>query len=292
MFEKKYDVLHLQWYKMIYFDFFFYFILKKKFQNTKFVFTAHNLLPHDKQVYRKIYELFYKVFDKIIVHDENTKGELIKEFNIKIEKVKVIRHGLINIEANKEKVSEIIDITKKITKNRLVLSFLGNICQYKGIHKVIKLWESNAFIKNNNDIILIVAGKLKIDQAELERIKEAENVFIKIGNMSNEEFLAYTKISDLIILPYEKISQSGLLLTAMAEKIPVLVSKVNGLIEPFEFANPGWIIENSFEMSIKYIINNRLEIKKIKENEKMWSRIQRYYSWNTISLETEKLYHQ
>jgi glycosyltransferase involved in cell wall biosynthesis len=78
----------------------------------------------------------------------------------------------------------------------------------------------------------------------------------------------------------------------MAEKIPVLVSKVNGLIEPFEFANPGWIIENSFEMSIKYIINNRLEIKKIKENEKMWSRIQRYYSWNTISLETEKLYHQ
>jgi glycosyltransferase involved in cell wall biosynthesis len=224
------------------------------------------------------------------VHDKYTKNELVKNFSIDKKKIYVVRHGLIKLNTCLKKLGKIENMHKKKFKNKLVLSFLGNINKYKGIHKIINLWKNDPSIKNNTDIVLIIAGQLNIKQREIKKIKNDKNVYIKIGFLTNEELLSFIKISDLILLPYEKISQSGLLLTALAEKKPVLVSRINGLIEPFEIANPGWIITKSLNYSLHYIINNKEEIKKIKNDEKMWSTIHHYYSWKKIAEKTQSLY--
>ena len=52
--------------------------------------------------------------------------------------------------------------------------------------------------------------------------------------LSDNEFNDLIEKSDVLIFPYRKISQSGVLLTALAHRKPVLVSRVGGLTQPLK----------------------------------------------------------
>lgn len=81
----------------------FLFWLKK--QGIKTIFTAHNILPHDSgDKYRRQYQKYYNTVDKIIVHSSKTKEELTHDFNLEEDKVIVIPHGMIDIEADRNNV--------------------------------------------------------------------------------------------------------------------------------------------------------------------------------------------
>ena len=151
-------VVHFQWFKIPFFDYLILKLIKKINKNTKIIFTAHNILPHNTG--NKFFNVFKKIYtyvDKIIVHDLNTKIEISEKFDISISNIEVIQHGLINIPRNDEIVQKIIG--NNIFKDKIVFSFLGNISEYKGIDLLYDAWKSNKEIYNNENIQLIIAGR-------------------------------------------------------------------------------------------------------------------------------------
>lgn len=283
------DLIHVQWVKLPYFDYLLYKVLKKV-RKVKIIFTAHNILPHDTGMnHKKNYSKIYNMMDKIIVHSLKTKEEIINKFEISEDKIKVIPHGLLDIKKESAQEKKL-----KIRKdNEKIYSFIGYLNEYKGIDFLIDAWKESEILKNSKDIRLIIAGKGNVD---FKGIEEIENVTVINRFLEDFELDSIIKETDLFILPYRKISQSGVLLSILNERKPVLVSDEGGLTDPFEYGKIGWIMKEKSSESLKKCLEkislngNELEI--IKKNDDVWEKIADTYDWKKIGEKTKRLYEE
>jgi glycosyltransferase involved in cell wall biosynthesis len=149
------QIIHFQWIKIPFFDLFLLFFIRIVYRKGKLIYTAHNILPHDsKRKYFHIFYMMYRLFDGIIVHEENTKNKIKKLFNLKNANITIIPHGLLNLNYGKTDANN--------NENKIVFSLIGRIDKYKGVDILIDAWVNNDRLLNNNAIKLIIAGKGKI----------------------------------------------------------------------------------------------------------------------------------
>ena len=287
------DVLHIQWWKQWNLDYLFLSLYKKYVK--QIVFTAHNLVPHDtgESMKDKCIKYYNKV-DKIIVHDNNSKNELIKCFHIKEDKIAVIAHGILDFSVNEAEVVSIMnEISEKYNlKGKLVFSSMGGQSPYKGTDLICDAFLNSEILKNNTDVFLIIAGKGSI--ATPERVKELNNVLVVNYSLSDSEFQAIMRLTDVMLLPYRKISQSGVLLTTIQNQIPFAVTPVGGLAEPLELAHVGWIVSSPTIEDVRECMENlakdKERTKAVKLNQNNWNFVKDKYNWKKISLQTEEFY--
>jgi glycosyltransferase involved in cell wall biosynthesis len=259
-----------------------------KLFGTKIVFTAHNILPHDSEnKFKWIFGKIYKTLDTIIVHSSKTKSELENSFKVNSQKIKVVPHGLLNNEnVDPEKVVEHIDFWKKkfSLHEKTTFCFLGGLALYKGIDIVIDAWNKIESTKMH----LLIGGVSRGNY--LKKLKPKPNVTLIERYLSHEEFDALMEVSDYVLLPYRKISQSGVLLTALNKRKKVIVTDKGGLTEPFQFGDIGIIIDNLSEVHLLNAIESAR--KKCNENipNKVWEQIDSYYDWRKIGEKTKKVY--
>ncbi len=284
------NIIHFQWFKIPSFDLIILYLIKFTFKSRiQIIFTAHNVLPHDTgNKFKKIYKKIYNIVDKIIVHESYARNKIINEFNISEDKIKVIPHGLLYEKNNKK------EFYLKNNK-KLVFSVLGNLNYYKGIDIVIDAWANSNILKNNNDILLLIAGKPdKYIKQKLNTLNSYNNVKIIDRFLEETEFINCLLSTNVLLLPYREISQSGLLLTSLSFNIPIVVSKKGGLIEPFNFGKIGWILNNNTSDELKELLEGlvrvRNEIYKIHNNKKVWNSILKYYNWKNIARSTLNFY--
>ena len=139
---------------------------------------------------------------------------------------------------------------------------------------------------------MIIAGAGTLDC--LKKIPSKCNIILENFFHSEEELANIVKNSDVAILPYKKISQSGVLLTYLSEHIPVLASNIGGLTQPFNIGPVGWILPDLSSDSIKNcllkIIADKDNINLIKTNDVLWEKIDNFYSWKNIGKKTFSLY--
>ena len=283
-------IVHFQWLKVPRID---YFLLKLiKLNGVKIIITAHNVLPHDTgDRYENIYKKIYSLVDAIIVHSNNTEIEIIEKFKVSSKKIHVIPHGILdigqNIDSKKvdyyvEKYRSDYELDKKI-----VFSTLGSISDYKGFNLIVDAWNKDN-VSNNEQLVLVIAGNGK--HRKLNELKGKNNVILLNRFLLAEEFFAILKLSDFLLLPYARISQSGILLSAINEKKRVVVSNVGGLTDPFKFGEIGYILPelNYIELN-KAILQMALNVDVYPEEE-TWNKIFDYFDWRNIGLKTQNLY--
>jgi glycosyltransferase involved in cell wall biosynthesis len=142
--------------------------------------------------------------------------------------------------------------------------------------------------------MLILAGK--VVGIDLTPLKQCANVKVEDSRLTNEEYMFLLRRTDVYMLPYRKISQSGALFTAMTEHIPLLVSDAGGLSEPLDMANIGWKVKagdkESLRQQLIYIANHNEDIAKIKDDSDSWERLCDAYGWTEISHKTSVLYNR
>lgn len=279
------NVIHIQWIKLYRFDFILFKIAKVLLPKCKFVYTVHNILPHDSgdthfTVFRKV----YKLMDSLIVHNAQSKDILVEKFKLNEYKIAVIPHGLLDYKCIDAFASNLFD--KKEGEITFILA--GRLNRYKGFDLLADCWKT--YFASYSNIRLILAGDGDIKAYDF--LNELSNVTVINRFLTDAEFIYAIKSSDVVLLPYREISQSGVLLTVLNEKKPIIVSNLPGLTEPFQHGRVGWIIEKLDIEGIRDCILLAIEdlSSTFSIDNHVWDRIREYYSWQNIGDLTSVLY--
>lgn len=291
---KRPDVVHVQWLRVWHLDYMLAKLLKVC--GAKVIFTAHNILPHVSKANDEVqYKKYYKLVDEIIVHNSRTKQELIDIMGVAEDKINVIFHGVLDStieQADAEKRSEELKKELQIADGQMVFSCLGVQKPYKGTEYVIKTWVNTPVLYNNPKCYLIIAGRNHgIDYSPLDN---CTNAFVLDAMLTDLDFEAYLQLSSVVLLPYIKISQSGLFFSAINRYTPSLVADVGGLTEPLLYGKVGWSMgELSLETlrdSMLRLLYHPEEVKGMKGNKAEYDAVRAVYSWKTIGKQTAQLY--
>jgi glycosyltransferase involved in cell wall biosynthesis len=183
------------------------------------VLTAHDLLPREPRpgqlaAQRRLYERF----DAIVAHSAHGRARLTGELGIDPARVHVIPHGAFT------HLADCPPQPPPFQTERPVVLCFGLMRPYKGIDLLLEAW------REIEDAELWIAGMPRMDVSSL--IASAPpNVHFVPRFIGDTELPAYFQRADLVVLPYREIDQSGVLFTALAFGVPLLLSDVGGFPE-------------------------------------------------------------
>mgnify|MGYP003940389537 CR=1 FL=1 len=297
VFYTKPDIIHIQWLKVYSLDVLVFSVIKKITQ-TKIVFTAHNILPHDTgDRYLSIFNKMYLLVDGIVIHSKNSYNEFKERFNHVSYKVSVIDHGLLDYRIKEEDLkNNIQNLRHKLNVDSKVMIYLliGKMHYYKGYDLVIDAWINSPELNNRAEVCLIIAGSGNIK--ELELVSSSDNIHIINEFLSDIDFVSLINLSDVVLFPYRKISQSGVLSVVLNEKKASIVSNVGGLSDIFEIGKVGGVFktlerEDIESKILEFIKNGKLAVE-ANNYMKEWSKVHDYLNWSRIGKLTSSTYNE
>lgn len=268
----------------------------------KIVYTVHDLLPHDEHTAenRTFYERVYRIPDSLIVHSENNRREMLELFTVDPDKITVIPHGCQSVlfEHVAARPPAAARVELGIPEDCQVILFFGLIKRYKGLDVLLQAFDA---IKSRCDkALLLIAGQIAGDPAInhhystlLEKYSLDDRVRVRNEYVPLDEVSRYFSAADLVVLPYLRASQSGVLLAAYAAGKPVVVTDTGGLSEVVENGKTGFVVLPNdaraiAEASITILNDPALRERFGLEGKRLAATT---FSWNTIGRTTAELYH-
>ncbi|VYU30683.1 glycosyltransferase [Clostridium tertium] len=292
--EFKVDILHVQWFILSPVDLFF--IRKIKKMGIKIVVTVHDILPFNEKFYDyKSHKKIYDLADKIIVQAKPNVERINSLFNNISNKVTYIPHGNFIEHANiisKEEARELLNIDR----DKKVLLFFGQIKKVKGLDILIKSF--NELIKEiEDDVLLLIAGKVWEDDfsmyEELINSVDKSKIRCDIKYIPDEQISWYYCASDINILPYREVYQSGVVHLAYAYEKPVIATNIGSFPEVILNGETGILVEkeNCDELKKAIILLLDDEDKIIDMGKRGKNYIEKKFSWEVITKEIENIYY-
>ena len=260
----------------------------------KIVLTIHDVNSFSSRSENSIFnKLVYKLGNVILTHNRFSLNELNK-IDI-VESIFIIPHGnylpFISKTHTQKKAKEYF----KISQNKKVLLFFGMIKKVKGLEILLKAFKN--VVKKNNDIVLSIAGKVwKNDFSLYQSIIDKNNLneYCIIHNrfIAEEKVSLYYNVADLVVLPYKKIYQSGVMLMAMSYDVPVLASDLPPIKEMIDDEVNGFLFASEDTHALSNKLNDILFKPKLLECVKINANklIKKKFCWNTIGAQTKLAY--
>lgn len=214
------------------------------FKRTKVFWTAHNLQPHERG--RPLFEwIFWRIFlpnvDGIICMSKLGRQQLCFEHSrARSIPMFVIPHG-----HYRGAYPDVVNKTEarkalQVGTDEFVMTFIGQIRQYKGIVSLICCFY-RAAVTNAQ---LLIAGK-PFDEALLQEVRDAallsSNVRLFPNFIAQNEMQYFLRATDLVVLPYKEISNSGSAILALSFDRPILVPSLGALAELRDLVGPDWV---------------------------------------------------
>jgi len=174
-----------------------------------------------------------------------------------------------------------------------VVSFFGEIKHYKGLDILIDA--ASLVAKKNPNLFILIAGKpgSKNDTPNVTSLRE-NNVAYKmvLGFIPNDDVWKYYIAADVIALPYRKISQSGVLFSALAHERAVICSAVGCLPEIIDSTKGGITVEAENVVALAEAISDSLQGKMDTRQQGIEAAgmIEKIYGWPVIARKTTDLY--
>lgn len=210
------DVLHLQWLpfmEVVGWEIPNLKFIKRISPKTRLVLTIHNIYPHNmsderKKAYNARFRKASSLFDALIVHTKISKEDVIREFGFRAEKVHVCCHGVFEPKG--------VTISSEYRKDgKLHILQFGGQSFYKGTDLLVDAVCGLDDERKKRIETHIVGGVSQSFFDELKK-KDVDSVITwKAYFLSDEELYQEINATDLIVLPYRAISQSGVLLLSI-----------------------------------------------------------------------------
>jgi glycosyltransferase involved in cell wall biosynthesis len=215
-----------------------------RYKKMKIFWTAHNLRPHENY-YPMLERIFWRIFlpnvNGIICMSKLGRQQLcIEHSRVRSIPTFVIPHGhyrgaypnaMSRCEARK---------ALKVRPDVFVLTFLGQIRPYKGVAPLIRCF-ARAQVTNAQ---LLIAGK-PMDDGILQEVEKAASlnpdVRLFADFVDQNDIQKFLNATDLVVLPYKAILNSGSAILALSFDKPILVPALGALAEVREIVGHDWV---------------------------------------------------
>jgi glycosyltransferase involved in cell wall biosynthesis len=211
------DILHFQWLAVQPLDLF---VLPRR---RPLVLTAHDILPHEGRPGQEAAQRrLYHRFDAVIAHTRRGRDRLVSEVGVAPEKITVIPIGAYNHLTHVANRAPLPPELRNVEGP--VALFFGKLRPNKGLDVLLSAWRE---VDHGE---LWIVGAPGMDVASLQRSAPPRTRFITRW-VSESEVPAFFERADVVVLPYRRIEQSGVALTALAFERPMVLADVGGLGE-------------------------------------------------------------
>ncbi len=263
------DYIHFDWIVSFYYRrylvltllsipiFFLQLLIVKYILKIKIVWTIHNILPHDLP-YQKIHSCCQNFLIMqccwVRVFSETSQKKIGDLYRYPIPKIKIIPEGsFVSYYPN--------HITKQqarqdlgIPENSTVLLYFGLIKPYKGIMQLIEAYNRTKI----ENCYLVIAGKV-MDHEYGQKVKHLCNPYILLFDhfIPNENVQTYFQAADIVVLPFEKIENSGSVILAMGFSKPIIAPHIGSIInrlknQEFLLFNKKTTIEDKLKLAFSF----------------------------------------
>jgi glycosyltransferase involved in cell wall biosynthesis len=232
------DVLILEWWTSSVAHMYVFIQLMNKLRKRKPVVVEYHevvdplessILPI--KIYAKVAgKIIRRLADRYVVHSKADRKLISKHYDIPKDRIEVIPHGIYDHyeRLDKENARRMLKIEEDF-----VILFFGLLRPYKGVRYLIKAFENLP-----DDVVrgcrLMIVGEAWEDRESLKLAKNSklsDRISVINEYVPDSEVSVYFSASDVVVLPYTRASQSGVAHIAMAFGLPVIATRVGGLVE-------------------------------------------------------------
>lgn len=240
--KKKPDLVIMQWWHPYFAP--CYRILEQTIGRTiPILFTCHNVFPHERfPMDRLLTKMVLKRGDCYIVHSKSDGDDLrsIKQNA----KCNVNPHPSYNAFKIRNMIKEQARQELGVSQESKLLLFFGFVREYKGLKHLLNAMPK---IKDNlQDIKLLVVGSFGNDKENYLNLIQENNIEDSVeiidGYTPDHEVEKYFAGCDLVVLPYESATQSGIVQIAYGFNKPCVVTDVGGLPDVVTDGKTGYVV--------------------------------------------------
>jgi glycosyltransferase involved in cell wall biosynthesis len=300
-------IVHVLWNgKFEYFDrtiLMLYFKLLGK----RIVLTAHNVNKakrdsEDSLLNRLTLQCQYRLADRVFVHTERMKSELIKEFKVEGNAVKVIPFGIYTSLPDTDLTPELAKKGLGLAKQERTILFFGRIVPYKGLEYLLAAFET-VHARNPNYRLIIAGEPMPGHEGYLGEIQRTidgsayqDRVIQKLQFIGDAETERYFKAADVLALPYKDIFQSGVLFVGYTFGLPVIGADVGSFRDDVIEGKTGYVFKPGDPADLANKIETYFESDLYKGLDRKRREIREYvaarHSWDEVGEITRNVYQE
>lgn len=238
--KQKPDMVVIQWWHPYFAP--CYRLLEMFMGKQNVVFVCHNVFPHERFPLDKfLTKLVLSGGRHFVVHAKE-EGEELKKIK-KNPDYTVTPHPTYNM-------FRFENMTRKQAREKLgigetekILLFFGFVREYKGLKHLLRAMPM--IMEEVQEVRLLIVGDFDGNREEYEELirtlRIGERIKVIDGYTPDKEVEKYFAACDLVLLPYESATQSGIVQIAFGFERPVIVSRVGGLPEVVKDGETGYV---------------------------------------------------
>ncbi len=179
----------------------------------------------------------------------------------------------------------------QIEEDKKVIIFVGRLSPVKGVKYLIQALDILRHKETSIKLLIVGDGEQRDELVDQVAKLDIERYITFIGEVSNEQVPKYMATSDIFVLPSLSEGFPNVCLEAMASGLPVIATKVGGLVEIIRDGQNGFLVNPETPREIAEKISLLLEDDELRERISSNNmEMVKDYSWQVVVRRLEKVY--
>lgn len=266
---------------------------KFKLSRMPLVITLHTVLEKRSYEEQIIEKALVEIADAIIVHEQYQKKLIIGRVGYQ-HKIWVISHGVRMIKPTPKAKEKLGLVDKKI------ILLMGYFRRSKNFERVVRIFPKVVAAADNSLLVIASGARRPEDIPYQEEFLELvasssakDKIKVLVGPFSQQKFDLILSAADVVVLPYLKGAQSGIMAHCHAFAKPMVVSSnVKAMANLVQKFRTGLVARTDFELaeSIITIITDKNLSKEFSDNARRY--VERHSSWQIIASKHIDIYNE
>ncbi len=208
------------------------------------IFICHNVFPHERRPWDTwLVRWTLRLGDKFIVQSQDEKAQLLAL--LPGCPVEVVSMPIFDMFTDQAVSQEEARRRLGLSEDAPVLLFFGFVREYKGLRHLLDAMP--AIRAELTGVRLLIVGEFWQDKQpyldQIRRLGIEDDVITVDQYVPDEKVPVYFGAADVVVLPYTHVTQSAVVQLAFGFGVPVITTRVGGLVEAVTPGKNGTLVE-------------------------------------------------